>query len=55
MPEFARDSIELERLKNLISGFGWMIVKQEFTEDKIVCTVEKKRGPGVEVAEAQAG
>ena len=51
---YERDAIELERLKNLISGFGWNIVKQEFTEDKIICTVEKTRGPGVEVPEAEA-
>jgi len=55
MPEYARDTIELERLKNLISGFGWMIVKQEFTDDRIIVAVEKLRGPGVEVPEAEAG
>ena len=55
MPEYARDAIELERLKNLISGFGWGIAKQEFTDDKIIVTVEKPRGPGVEVPEAGEG
>lgn len=52
---FERDTIELERLKNLSSGFGWDLVKQELTDDKIIVTLEKKRGPGVEVPEAEAG
>lgn len=47
-----RDTVELERLRNLIVGFGWNITKQEFTEDRIITTVEKPRGPGVEVPEA---
>ena len=55
MPEYARDSIELERLKNLTSGFGWDMAKQEFTDEKIIVTLEKKRGPGVEVPEAGEG
>jgi len=50
-----RNRIELERLTNLISGFGWKLVEQKFTDDKIIVTVEKSRGPGVEVPEAEAG
>lgn len=50
-----RDNIELERLGNLIQGFGWNIVKQEFTDDKILVSLEKNRAPGVEVPEADAG
>lgn len=52
---FERDKIELERLTNLIQGFGWKTVKQEFTDDKIIVTVEKSRAPGVEVPEAAEG
>ena len=47
----ARDRLEIDRLSNLISGFGWKTVKQEFTDEKIVIQIEKKREPGVEVAE----
>jgi len=50
-----RNRIELERLTNLISGFGWKLVEQKFTDDKIIVTVEKSRGPGVEVPEAGEG
>jgi hypothetical protein len=50
-----RDRLEIDRLGNLITGFGWKIRKQEFTEDKIIVTIEKTRGPGVEVPDAGAG
>lgn len=50
-----RDRIEVDRVGNLITGFGWKIIKQEFTEEKIVLTVEKPRAPGVEVPPAGAG
>ena len=53
--ELERDRLELDRLMNLVTGFGWKLVKQEFTEDKIIVTIEKSRAPGVEVAEAGAG
>lgn len=50
-----RDRLEIDRLGNLIIGFGWKVVKQEFTEDKIIITIEKPRAPGVEVPEAGPG
>jgi len=50
-----RDRLEIDRVGNLITGFGWKIVKQEFTEDKIIVTIEKSRAPGVEVAPAGPG
>lgn len=37
------DAIAIERVNNLISGFGWSIVKQEVLTDKVVLTIEKKR------------
>jgi len=42
MPE-VRDELELERLRNLVTGFGWTISKQEFKTDRIIVTLEKER------------
>jgi len=50
-----RDKLEIERLNNLITGFGWRIMKQEFTEDKIKLSLEKDRAPGVEAGGPGAG
>lgn len=50
-----RDKLEIDRLSNLITGFGWKVVKQEFTEDKIVIILEKDRAPGVEAGGAGPG
>ena len=50
-----RDKLEVDRLSNLITGFGWRILKQEFTEDKIVLVLEKDRAPGVETGGPGAG
>jgi len=49
------DRLDIERLGNLVTGFGWKIKKQEFTDDKIIVVLEKSRAPGVEVAEAGPG
>jgi len=37
------DELELERLRNLIVGFGWEITKQEFKTDRIEVAIELKR------------
>lgn len=50
-----RDRLEIERLANLITGFGWSIVKQEFTTDKILISLERDRVKGVEPAERVPG
>ena len=50
-----RDKLEIERLSNLITGFGWKVIKQEFTEDKIKLELEKDRAPGVEGGGPGAG
>ena len=50
-----QDRIEVERLNNLITGFGWTIDKQEFTDEKIEISISKSRSPGVVVPEADAG
>jgi len=47
-----RDRLEIDRVGNLIRGFGWNIAKQEFTEEKIIVTIERSRAPGVELEEA---
>ena len=49
-----RDKLDIDRLSNLIVGFGWRVKKQEFTEDKIVISVEKDRAPGVEAGSVGA-
>lgn len=36
------DRIALERLDNLIKGFGWVIKNTQWGEQKIVVTVERK-------------
>jgi len=55
MEAIERDRLEVDRLGNLITGFGWRIVKQEFTDEKIIVSIEKTRAPGVDVPEAGAG
>lgn len=47
MTAFDRDRLEIDRLGNLISGFGWKIVKQEFTDEKMMVEIEKPLDPGV--------
>lgn len=37
------DELEIERVRNLISGFGWVITKQELKTDRIILTVEMER------------
>jgi len=36
------DRLALERLENLITGFGWKISNTQYLDDKIVVTVEKE-------------
>lgn len=50
-----RDKLEVDRLSNLITGFGWKIIKQEFTEDKIKLELSKDRSPEVETGGPGAG
>ena len=46
------DELEIERLRNLVSGFGWVVSKVELKTDRIILTVELEREPkeGVETA-----
>ena len=41
MPEMPVD-LDLERLKNLITGFGWKIESKEITTERITVTVVKE-------------
>lgn len=38
--------LEIERLVNLISAFGWEKTKEEKKEGKLIVTIEKKIEPG---------
>jgi len=38
-----QEAIEIERVLNLVRGFGWDLQKQEFTPDKIIITLERAR------------
>lgn len=50
-----KDTLEVDRLINLVSGFGWKITKQEFTEDRISISLEKSRAPSEESEAAVPG
>ena len=41
MPEYPKE-IEIERVMNVIRGFGWLEVKQEIIEDELHLTIKKK-------------
>ena len=51
MPNADKDRLEIDRLGNLVTGFGWRIAKQEFTDEKIIVTLDKPRSAGVEIPE----
>ena len=40
--EQAQIRIEIERIVNLVAGFGWTKVKEEVLEGKVIITLEKK-------------
>ena len=37
------DELEIERVRNLIVGFGWVVSKVELKTDRIILTVELER------------
>lgn len=41
MPELPRE-IEIQRVMNLVQGFGWSKVKEEVVGTKILITIEKE-------------
>ncbi len=52
---FDRDKLEIDRLANLVIGFGWTIAKSDFTDDKIKVELTKPRTEGTTTPEAGAG
>lgn len=38
-----QNRLEVERIRNLVQGFGWVVSKDEITDDKIIMTMEKPR------------
>lgn len=46
------DKLDIDRVSNLVTGFGWRITKTETTTDRLILTLEKNRtpGPGEETA-----
>jgi len=49
MPEILQ-TLEIERLVNLVKGFGWDKVSETTSDGKVVITVEKTIKPGVAVS-----
>lgn len=41
MPEYPKE-IEIERVSNLIRGFGWETVKYEIIGEDLILTIKKK-------------
>jgi hypothetical protein len=35
--------LEVERIRNLVSGFGWEVIKEEVTDDDIILVMKKPR------------
>jgi len=43
MPEFQQDRLEVDRILNLVQGFGWEKTAEEITDEHIIITIRKKR------------
>jgi len=50
MPEYPKE-IEIERVMNLVKGFGWEETKQEVIGEELFITIKKKFLKPTEVAE----
>ena len=50
MPEYPKE-IEVERVTNLVRGFGWEKVKEEVVGEDLILTIKKKFLAPSEVAE----
>ena len=54
MPEYPKE-IEIERIMNLVRGFGWEKTKEEIIGDELIITIKKKfLAPG-EIAQDMPG
>lgn len=49
MPEFTVE-LEVERVINLVRGFGWEKIKEEIVDDEIHITIKKKTPAAAEAA-----
>lgn len=38
-----QEMLEIERIKNLVTSFGWELIKQESPQDYIIVTLRKPR------------
>ena len=38
-----QNRLEVERIRNLVSGFGWEVVKDEISDEDIILVMKKKR------------
>jgi len=54
MPEYPKE-LEIERVTNLIRGFGWEKVKEEVVGEDLILTIKKKFLKPTEVAEELPG
>jgi len=34
---------EIERIRNLVTGFGWVMTNEQVTDEDIIVTMKKKR------------
>lgn len=41
MPEYPKE-LEIERVMNIVRGFGWESVKQEVVGQELILTIKKK-------------
>lgn len=42
-----RERLEVDRVMNLVAGFGWQKTKEELTDEKLIITIEKPRAAEV--------
>jgi len=50
MPEFDKDRLEVERVMNLVQGFGWEKTGEQITDTHTIITIRKERiKPGAEM------
>lgn len=54
MPEYPKE-IEIERVVNLIRGFGWEMVEQKIVGEDLLLTIKKKFLAAEEVPTEEGG
>lgn len=43
MPEVDMNRLEVDRVLNLVQGFGWEKTNEELTDEHIILTIRKKK------------